>query len=391
MKKRIISTCILLSCFLLTSCAGEDNSEPAETTAPIYVENEGLLYAENGVLESASIEAAESEESEAPANNSSETPENSKPSVPTGGDGGNSPSTTNPGSNTPAPDDKDDEPKDSIYNTTIEPNLDKSDISFGMVNYVYYDNIIVSEDENRPGETSIKKSGTSTYLVLGDLSYGMMKADILVHNGATYIEDPFIIQANEDDANNNEFEFTGTGHYFKKSNGEYGTNFYLELEQNNEIVPAKKVKNIKVADAYNVAIKGIAVKLGEFDKVTSRGYADNNTQPYIIKFIANTPSGEQEIEVGMPYQQLVNLLGEGTEIKVNVASDDESTEAEEVSLYVYKTDDYTMLVEKTEYPDIKPDEIYVEEDGVSENTVLISTIILIKNEAEVPTLATEES
>ena len=67
----------------------------------------------------------------------------------------------------------------------------------------------------------------------------------------------------------------------------------------------------------------------------------------------------------------------------NIIVDEETGEEEEVTYYVYKTADYTLIVEKQDYPDIKPEKYQIEE-GVSEETVLIKTIFLIKNEAELP-------
>lgn len=373
MKKRVI-TILLVSSILFSGCSKEEVSsvnEPQEP--PIYVERDDLLYSD-GETEQTSDSNTSTEDTPSEGKPTETTPSNE------GGSGGGSPSATNPsggGTNHPAPTDEND--PDEVYNTTVKPNLEDTEATFGKIQITHFSEIINEEE----------RSGIGREFELGDNSYGFYRDNLLATNGATFIDDPFKVSIKQSEECPYAFDFVGAGHYLKKANAEQGSNFWLEVEKDGSVLTHTAIKKITPAGGYSIAVKGIAVKLGEFDRVTANGDADYFPE-VTLSFLANVHGSEKNIKVGMTYQSLVDLLGEGTEITGEIVIDEETGETEEVTYFVYKTTDFTLIVEKTYYPDIKPDPLYVQEEGVSEDTVLISTIFLIKNEAELPPIPEED-
>lgn len=372
MKKRVI-TILLVSSILFTGCNKEEVSSVSEPQEPpIYVDRDDLLYSD-GETEPTSDDNTSTEDTP-----SEDKPSTTKPSN-EGGSGGGSPSTTKPtgGNNRPEPSEAED--PDEVYNTTVEPNLEETEATFGKIKIAHYSDTIDGEAQ----------AGISREFELGDNSYGFYRDNLLATNGATFIDDPFKVSIEKSEECPYAFDFVGAGHYLKKANVEQGSNFWLEVEKDGSVLTHTAIKKITPAGGYSIAVKGIAVKLGQFDRVMANGYADYSPK-VALTFLATVHGSEEMIKVGMPYQSLVDLLGEGTEITGEIVIDEETGETEDVTYYVYKTADFTLIVEKTYYPDIKPDPLYVQEEGVSEDTVLVSTIFLIKNEAKLPPIPEED-
>lgn len=386
MKKLILSIILIVGVLSTAGCSNEETSSVSETKEPsIYVERDDLLYGDD--------DSSEPSQSESTPSESSNPEEKPAPDQSGGAGGGAVPSTTQTSGDITAPEGTLpdlEEPDESIYNTTVEQIIEDMDVSFGKIYITHYspdyadtENAIFDEEaENNP------RIGIGREFVLGDNSYGFYRDNLLAVNGATFIDDPFKVSIQETPECPYAFSFVGAGHYLAKADKELGSNFWLELERDGAVLTHTGIKKISAAGGYSVAVKGIAVKLGDFDAILSSGSA--NYKPQVsLKFIVTVDGKEHDISVGMPYQSLVDILGEGTEMTGELVIDEETGKTEDVTYYVYKTADYTLIIEKQDYPDIKPKEVFVEEYGVSEETVLIKTIFLIKNEAELPPLSEE--
>lgn len=381
MKKRI-SAIVLVFCILLAAgCSNVETSISETQEASIYVERNDMAFGTDS-------EAEQSDESDELGSVDASTDEPSSTENPKSETGnGNVPTTTTPLNNTtgnPTPTEK--EPDSNVYNTTVDIDTEETQASFGKIRIVHYktaeNNISEDDADARKRDDNLNRSGTGRYFSLGDSSYGFYRDNLLATNGATFTEDPFKVSIAETSNNPYAFNFVGAGHYLKRES-ENSSSFWLELERNGEVLTHTAIGKITPAGGYSVAVKGIAVKLGEFNRVKTNGNADYNPEVSLTFFITLPNGTEHEISVGTPYQSLVDILGEGTKMTGKIIVDEETGKEEEVTYYVYKTADYTLIVEKQDYPDIKPEKYQIEE-GVSEETVLIKTIFLIKNEAELP-------
>lgn len=373
MNRKLFALSFLSATLLLSACSAEPE-EPVsvETTAPMYVERDDMLYAEQGIQIS-DKETTESAESEPVKPSDSST----APSEPDGGGGAGTKPIKDSGGKP-----EDNIPPDSVYNTTILPNIDDSEATFGKIELVFYNNQTEDDNTDKSAEEGGGKTGIGTDFILGEQSYGYYRDNLLAHNGATFINEHFEIMIEQGGKSDFAFEFNGAGHHLKEADAALGPNFFLEVEKNGVVLKTERVEKIRPADGYNVAVKAIAVKLGEFERLKSTGYADSKSQVQ-LSFEVKTNEETHTLEVGMPYAALVDILGEGAELTADVVVDEESGATEEVTYYVYKTPEYTLIVEKQDYPDIKPEQYQIDE-GVSPDTVLVKSIILIRNKAELP-------
>ena len=344
-KRNLFVISAISSLILLSSCSNNENSIPEETTAPIYVDRDELEYAEgDGTNEQLRPDATDSSSNESTMQPviDQDSSESSPPST----------TTSKPGTTTPAPDNN---PLDDIYSVAEDQVLEKTDISLGKMKIACYDN----QSENG-------MSGLSTVITFGDQPYGYYRDNLFPHNGAQYIDQPYTLDIEQ---NGLSFKFDGAGHYIRKAGEENGAQLWLELENDGSIVPNERVGSIQAADGYDVNLKGIAVRLGEFERVYSNGYAKYKpTVP--VTFLTD----KVDIEVGMPFQLVTAALGEGTVIAVQ----NEENQTEEY--HIFKTNDFTLILEKAEYPDIKPSMQPDEESAAPKETILVQTVILIKDE-----------
>ncbi len=382
MKKRLLATLLLSSLLLTAGCSKEETSVADTQEASIYVERNDMAYGTDSEADHSDEEGdIDTQTTDEPTSSRNQTDEIGN---------GTMPSTTATSRTTPTgnPASKDDEPDDSVYNTTVDLDTEEAQASFGKIEIIHYNNVWEADasgtdDTIKKNDDSINRTGIGRYFTLGDNSYGFYRDNLLATNGATFTDDPFKVSIEETDENPYAFTFVGAGHYLKRAS-EQNSNFWLELERNGEVLTHTAISKISAAGGYSVAVKGIAVKLGDFDSIKSDGSAKYYPEVSLIFYITLPDGTEHQIAVGTPYKSLVDILGEGTKMTGKIVIDEETREEEEVTYYVYKTADYTLIVEKQEYPDIKPEKYQVEEFGVSEETVLIKTIFLIKNEAELP-------
>lgn len=336
MKKTISILAAFAVVLNITGCSQNETSEPiVTTTAPIYVQEDEMAYAEYGVLESvtsatdADGNPIETDDTPSASNPSGGTPTN--PDGSTHGGGGYNPTyPTNP----TIP-----ELVDNVYNTTIEPTIDEADLTLGEVK------ITLWEDEG----------GTGSSFILGEPSYGQLR-DSFMAKGFVTVEDAYKeIEVQPSAKCKYEFKFEGAGHTVNGEDAEVQT-FCLELQKNEEIIPAEDIPKIKVADGYNVDIKAIACFLNE--ELIGTDEIEIPNLDVDIMFVVERPYEDNaSLRVGMDYDYLVSLLGEGVEMI-----------GEENTYYVYKTATYTLVVEHAEY----------KVGGALDD--LVKTLILIKND-----------
>ena len=352
-KRNWLIISVLSSLLFLSSCAQNEDSVTAETTPPIYVDRDDLQYAESNRTN----EQLPSDESSNPSDEAVDEPDN-----PSTGNHGNGEVTTRPSVTTSRNSGNPNEPEptqdplpDDIYNVRIEPNLSDTNISLGEIKITCYNTI----DDN--GMT-----GFSTVFTLGEQAYGSYRDNLFPHNGAQYISQPYTLDIEQGGI---AFKFDGAGHYIKNTGDENGAQMWFELERDDSIIPNEKVGSIQPADGYNVSLKGIAVKLGDFTDIYSNGYA--KYKPAVqLKFLTE----KIDIEVGMPFYLVTETFGEGTVIAADNGEEQRS------EYHIYKNKEYTLILEKTEYPDIQTPVSQEADITAPEDTILVRSMFLILNE-----------
>ena len=188
--------------------------------------------------------------------------------------------------------------------------------------------------------------------------------------------DEYDIDIEKSDILSQDFKFRGIGHYLRNSNTDNETAFYLELEQDGKIINPRKA--LKIKSTLSTSTKAVMVKLGDFNTLTSTGYA--KTTPQIkLTFIADKNGETFDIDIGMPYITLQEFMGDGILLTEKVENEDSSITNNDY--YVYPTNDYTLMIHKQKYPDIEKPPVYSEE--LSDKDVeLVDMIILIDNETK---------
>ena len=345
MKKSLFTVALVFAIIVLTGCSKEEAITSSQPSS-VYVERNDIAYEKSETEESETTSIAPSEETQSPSTN-------------TAGD-----------NNTPSANEDNQKLPDGIYETTI-PDTAITDASFGDIK-------VSNNSYSTDGDNTIY-GGISTEIRLGENNYGSWRyvlfgnKEFLPMRGEEYRRTVLVDNSETDGLS---FAFNGAAHAFDDKEDEQAS-IFLEIEEESGVASAKRAAIINTPEAFASTVKGISTVLGEFNSVDSRGHAAYYpTMDVEYKIV--TSKGEYFLKVGCPYQELVDILGEGT-----IISDDNNT------YYAYKTESYTLVVEKTEYPDIKPSEELVEL-GISDNTVLISSIYLIKNQAELPTQPSEE-
>ncbi len=211
----------------------------------------------------------------------------------------------------------------------------KGDFNLGEVMFTQYE----GEDRNTVG------------FFLDNMLYGHFCVDAFHRKEVVTVDESLDIEI----APSSEygFKFAGAGHTVD-GEAEKAAAFYLELRNGGKVIPAENVSAIETVESYNINITAIACVLNE-----SLVGADRMTPNIEVDFMVERQGNKEKLRVGMDYEKLVELIGEGVELK-----DGENT------YYVYKTAAYTLAIEHSVY----------ETDGKSED--LVKTIILIKNGIE---------
>lgn len=371
LKKKLVSVTLASALIALAGCSQEEVVSSSQPPS-IYVERDDLEY------EKTEAEDIESTSAQSPDNTSSPvySTTSDKPSQPAdiGGTGGNSnkPSPSNNGGDNSNPSGNEDDQSlpEGIYETTIPETL-TTNASFGDIKVL---NMTYDTEEN-----VYMYGGIATEIRLGANNYGSWRyvlfddKEFLPIRGEEYRKTVLIDNSETDGLS---FAFNGAAHTFKGKE-DVQANVFLEIEEASGVASAKRAAAISTAEAFVSSVKGISTVLGEFNSVDTNGHAVYYP-PTDVEYKVVSSTGEYSLRVGYPYQELVDAIGEGNKI-----ADDNGT------YYAYKSDDYTLVVEKTEYPDIKPSQEMIEL-GVPENTVLISSIYLIKNQVELPPQRSEE-
>ena len=357
MTKKIITTFAACTMILnLTGCAKEETSEPVvTTTAPIYVQEDGLAYAENEVIGSVTT-ATDAE------GNPVETEDAPSATSPSGG-GYNPTTTTKPsgGGYNPKPPYPTDPEKDSVYNTTVDPNIEETaNITFGDVE------VICKEEDG--------KSALGETITFGVNPYGFCR-DILVGKGVMYVDAPLEIEVTPSEYCQYEFVFDGAGHTLKGVEPEKATMYFELQDEQGNVFEIDDVPSIDGVESYSVDVKAVASILDEDDisRITDTGKLKFNSL-ITVEYDVVTPDypadAPLEICVGFPYADLVAAIGEGTEMR---------TEDGEQTYYVYKTTDHTLVIQHKVIEFVnKP--IGETTEAVEKSSDVLSTVILIKNE-----------
>lgn len=347
-------------------------------------------------------------------------------------------STTKPNKPT-QPTDVEYDPKENVFNSTVSKNIDNSEMVLGDIvikfdengfkpydlnDYITDDMIteeITSEDMSKLIADSLQtptvefisdyKFGEESYGFFRDNYYSSPYYNVLLEENELPVEkrkkrevieyDEWCIDIPLNDKSDYEFKFKGIGLKTTETIGsveaeegyikspDLNTQFYIEVERDGYIINPQRIKNQSIKEDYSTSLKAIALKLGEIENVTSNGYA--KISPILpITFDINNEKDKNDkfqLTLGMPYKTFIDKFGEGTKIAKDV-TDEETKEVSEEAYYVYKTEDYTLIIQKSEYEEIEKPLFY--NDDLPEKPELISTIILIRNVAiEQHTLAEE--
>lgn len=392
MKKKVISGIVLTAMLLsITSCNKEEVVET--TTKPINVDRDDLMYAENEILPEVTTSMTEAVEITTTIETST-TP-------------ATSPMTDKEGEkiNNPQYPSLPYEYKDSVYNTTIDKYL--TDVDFGKVVVYKWEEI---NGADRKGVGFPIYVGTADYYYQG-IAYSFLNgAEISCYDDEK--EDyPYEIKITEDDKNPYSFSFFGAGHYIgldRIVNEIEKPNFYLELETLNSngdriIINLDYIPNLKSNLTDCAGIKAIATKLSDFIGFDENGVSlfDEDISLY---YVAEIDGNEFSFYTGMPFSYLKEKLGEPIEItgKNKMLVDEEKNitlnDIEESTYYVYKTVDYTLVLETGDIREIAKEvidnNVYITvgegddkyeisiDDYPEEQAEIITSIILIRNRVE---------
>lgn len=408
MKKKALSS-LLITTILLSACTSE---VPAETLESIYVDRDDLMYAQNEVLETvaetteSTKETSEITTTEAEAEETTTTQNNAVPTA----------TTTKPKVETPII-------KESILNTTVDEYID-ANFSFDYIEVTIYkpveEYVTVEEEEIDLGEygtttitveTPVSRTGVSHKVDIKESPY-MLYRQMFGHSQNLEVTDnePIIFDIRSDDKNPYDFLFRGIEHQYsthyltiQDENGnrkEYTGNedeellgtyddgkIYFEVQdKDNSIFEPKGFNKVTFKQLDYAKIKAVATRLPSIAKLDSEGNAVLYKDMFVYYNI-KLPKEDKEhrLTVGMTMQSIYELIGEGTIIEgTNILKEKGSEKGitedvtEEVKLHVYKTKDYTLVIEEKEFPDLKP----TEGSNAPEKTVLANTIILIQNNVE---------
>ena len=336
------------------------------------------------------------------------------------------------------PQDYDYDPKENIYNSTVEKNIEDSKMIMGDIvikfnenGFKPYDlNDYITEDmmsEEITAEEIAKAISdnqqipTAEFLSeykFGEDSYGFFRDnffsspyyDVMLTENELPVEerkkrevveyDEWCIDIPLSDKCDYEFKFKGVGlkttDTIFSTEAEEGyiaspdtnTQCYIEIERDGYIINPQNIYSQNILEQYSSSLKAIALKLNDIENVTSNGYAKISPILPITFDIHNEDKTERfALSIGMPYKEFEDVFGAGTKIAKDVI-DEETEEVSEEAYYVYKTKEYTLIIQKTEYEDIEKPIFY--DDDLPDTPELISTIILIRNVAvEQHTLAEE--
>ena len=408
MKKKLICFA-LITAILFSSCS---NDIPAETLESIYVDRDDLMYAENEIIETIAATTEETVEPEE-TTTSAEEPEETTTTV----------QNTSKPTTTTKP--KDDNPviKESILNTTVDDYIDAK-FSFEYVEVYTYDPVdeyeTITEEVVDLGEygtiivtneTPISRIGVSHKMDISEKPYTLYR-QMFGKNQRLEItnNEPIIYDIRSDRENPYDFLFRGIEHQYsphyytiqdedgnireytgredKELLGNYDDGkIYLEVQNSD-----KRVYQPKGFDIYSLKqleyakVKALATRLPNVEKLDSQGNAVLFKDMFVYYNI-KLPKEEEvhRITVGMTMQSIYDLIGEGTIIEgTNILKEKGSEKGiteditEEVKLHVYKTKDYTLVIEEKEFRDLKPKE----GTNAPEKTILAETIILIQNTVE---------
>lgn len=370
MRNRYITAALIFTiCAVCTGCSNEPIEEIPSVSSLINVDQDNLIYADNSQLESSRPSSDDNGTSSDGENSQASGLDNSNPT----GDKHYGQGSGIGGQPSKHPE------ADDAHNTTIPRNDSKLlDFSVNKITVAAYESY-------GDGDT---KTGFSTYFNLDYYPYGVYATDMLPTNGAKYVDNPLEITVGEGDKSDYAFEFTGAGHCLSttlKEKGEDCTDpdFWLEVEKDGKVLGLNTVSKQSVAAKYQTAVKGIAVKLTDFEFVDMDGYAVDN--PFVpFTFTISSKTGEHELKVGMPFDKFNEYIGgEGQIIRTDVI--DEQTETStEMTYYVYKSKDYTFVIEKKTLKELLPSDSEYADPELYEfaNEDLVTLIICIKNEAD---------
>lgn len=156
--------------------------------------------------------------------------------------------------------------------------------------------------------------------------------------------------------------------------------YYFELMRDGKIIRDPNKIPTHPSDLNDTDVKAVATTLGDFEKLTNTGDASYLPKTEITYFVDVKGDKERkELKVGMSYQSLVDMIGEG--IKVETTETNEITgEVTDKTYYIYKTDEFTLVIETFEYEDKEYESPLLE--GYPDDKVLVKTIILLDNEFE---------
>ena len=195
------------------------------------------------------------------------------------------------------------------------------------------------------------------------------------------IDDSYVLTEEEKEA---EDQVDDEGHY------------YFELMKNGKIIRDPEKIPSHPSDLNDTDVKAIATTLGDFEKLTNTGDASYLPKTEITYFVDVKGDEERkELKVGMSFQSLEDKIGKGA--KVETTETNEITgEITDKTYYIYKTEDFTLIVETFEYEDAEYESPLLE--GCPDDKVLVKTLILLDNEfdyrsdpEETETAVTEES
>lgn len=414
MNNRYKKISVLLAAIMIVASCGNGNAEETTETL-VNVTKEGLGYEVNGSTYEEVIETEATEESTTEETTTTtkveETETNAESTsittVPTEATTTTTTQTTN-GNYVST------EKYENIYNSTVEKNLEN--VRFGEIKISYYEdgfvrydvndyikdfdiNNFTEQDEKKLIEAlSQNKSEYQEYIYttvkVGEHPYDIWHYSLANIKGGVSLSSAIVTHRNEEerkdvvdeyninvvkDADNKyEYKFKGAGHYYYNIGDMEIPSFYLETEQEGYIIDPQKLRGLILDEGQYISVKAFAMKLNsDVEEVTSSGYAKLPSDNFPIAFIAKTENEIFELEVGMPFSKLTEILGQGEKLTETIKSEIEGEEDTVNEYYVYKTTDYTLVVQRSEYPDIKRPQFY---DETLPNTVeLVSTIILIDN------------
>lgn len=195
---------------------------------------------------------------------------------------------------------------------------------------------------------------------LNNMLYGQFCVDAFHRKKVVFVDESLNIEIAPNAEHENGFKFVGAGHTIDGTD-KGAAAFYLELRNGGKVIPAEDVSAIETVESYNINITAIACVLNE-----ALVGADIMTPNIEVDFMVERQGNKEKLRVGMEYEKLLELIGEGVELK-----DSENT------YYVYKTAAYTLAIEHAVYETV----------GKSED--LVKTIILINNEIESESETTE--